>query len=107
MDICFLLNSILKGTGLSAELAHSIEDAKTIIHSCKPSLIFLDNHLPDGLGLDFIAYIKEHFPLSRIAMMTAYDSDTDRNQALTNGCHYFVSKPFTRNVILDILNTHH
>ena len=43
-----------------------------------PSILFLDNHLPDGFGLDFIKYVKSVYPKVKIVMITAHDGLAER-----------------------------
>ena len=59
-----------------------------------PSIIFLDNHLPDGYGSDFITTVKDINPDATIVMITAFDSQEDIDIALSRGADYFISKPF-------------
>ena len=98
-DICFLLNSILKKINFTAETVNSIAAANTLLLSYHPSIIFLDNHLPDGLGVEFIETIKIKNPEAKIIMITAHDSSTDRNLAYSQGVSDFIGKPFTKEAI--------
>ena len=99
MDICFLLSSILQHKNLDASFVHSIKDAKKILEEDKPSVIFLDNHLPDGYGISFAEEIKQKHPEAKIVMITAHDAKPDRNEAFKNGVDHFIGKPFTRDVV--------
>lgn len=62
-------------------------------------MFFLDNHLPDGLGIDFVDYIKTNYPTTKIVMITAYDTITDKQQAISKGVDFFIGKPFTKDAI--------
>lgn len=95
-DICFLLNIILKGNEIDLEHVNTLAQAKIFLKENTPSLVFLDNSLPDGRGSDFIAFIKEAYPEVKIVMITAYHSDAEREKALSNGADLFLDKPFTR-----------
>ncbi len=55
--------------------------------------------MPDGLGMNYIGYIKKHFPSSKIVMITAHDTAADRSKALSEGADFFIGKPFTRETI--------
>jgi DNA-binding response OmpR family regulator len=59
-----------------------------------PTILLLDNHLPDGLGMDFALEIKKDYPGLKIIMITAHDTPTDRSNAEKNGIDFFLSKPF-------------
>ena len=58
-DICFLFSRILRGRNLQSGYASNLAEATSSIREDPPSLVFLDNSLPDGQGVDFIPYLKE------------------------------------------------
>ena len=99
IDICYLLSSILKNKDVHPEYVNSLSEATAALEKSTPSIIFLDNHLPDGMGIDFIRYIKKNFPEAKIVMITAYDNSSDRNKALQLGADGFIGKPFSRDII--------
>ena len=103
-DICYLLSTLLKQRNLDTEYVNSLSDAAIALKKETPELIFLDNHLPDGMGMNFIEYIKLHYPVAKIIMITAHDTPTDRQQALTEGVDSFIAKPFTREVIYNTID---
>jgi len=103
LDICYLLSGILKQKKLSASYVNTLSDAEVALRNDPPALLFLDNHLPDGLGLDFIQHIKNNYPLTKIVMITAHDSAAERKRAYTEGVDLFLSKPFTREMINNTL----
>lgn len=98
-DICYLLGSLLKKKHFDMDYVFSLKEAKAMLYTNDPSIIFLDNHLPDGLGINFIGYIKSTHPLTKIVMITAQDTAADRKLALSAGADYFLSKPFTKEII--------
>ena len=98
-DICYLLSTLLKQKNLEAEYVNTLTDAAVALKKMIPEIVFLDNHLPDGLGMNFIEYIKNHYPKIKIVMITAHDTVADRQKALNEGVDYFISKPFTRDMI--------
>jgi DNA-binding response OmpR family regulator len=61
--------------------------------------LFLDNHLPDGRGMDLIRWVKKLNPETKIIMITAHDSLEDRRRAYEEGVDFFIAKPFTKNLI--------
>jgi len=108
VDVCFLLSSILKNKDFQANYVNTISEARKVLLSEFPSVIFLDNHLPDGFGINFIKEIKRIVPQSKIVMITAYDTKADKEKAFMEGVDQFIGKPFTRenifNAIENILN---
>jgi len=81
-----------------------LEDAKIALKNNTPPIIFLDNHLPDGLGIDFISYVKTNYPNTKIIMITAHDTPEDRTKAVQQGVDMFLGKPFTKDAITMALN---
>jgi two-component system, OmpR family, response regulator len=105
IDICYLLSSILKQKDIRTVFASSLSEADKIIeHSEEFSFIFLDNHLPDGLGVNHIRHLKKICPLCKIIMITAHDNQTDREKASHEGADYFIGKPFSRELILTAID---
>ncbi len=94
-DICFLLSRILRNNNLNVQFVNSITEGKSSLSKLNPSLLFLDNHLPDGFGVDFISYVKREHPNTKIVMVTAHDTTEDRVKALKEGADIFISKPFS------------
>ncbi len=99
MDICFLLSNIIRSKKLQASYVNSLADALPVLERLQPDMIFLDNHLPDGLGVDFIKQIKEFYPKMKVVMITAYDNLSERTKAFNNGADIFITKPFNKEII--------
>jgi two-component system OmpR family response regulator len=99
IDVCYLLSTILKHKNLQANYVNSIKEAKRVLMEESPSIIFLDNHLPDGFGINFIEEIKKLHPLVKIVMITAHDTPNDKDKAYLEGVDQFIGKPFTRDTI--------
>ena len=98
-DICYLLSTLLKQRNLDADYVNTLSDAAVALKKEVPEIIFLDNHLPDGLGMNFISYVKQHYPNTKIVMITAHDTAADRQKAMNTGADFFIGKPFTRDLI--------
>jgi two-component system OmpR family response regulator len=98
-DLCYLLTIVLKQNNVPSACAYSIKEARETLKNIKPSIIFLDNHLPDGIGSDFIQQAKAIFPSAKIIMITAHDSPAEINEAFQRGADYFISKPFNSSTI--------
>ena len=102
-DICYLLGSLLKKRDIDASYVNTLRDAANILESTDPQIIFLDNHLPDGLGVNFIGFIKRCHPLTKIIMITAHDTATDVKKAYKEGVDYFIGKPFSKESINNVV----
>jgi DNA-binding response OmpR family regulator len=100
-DICYLLSNILKQKNIDSCFAESLAAIEKILESDQDfSVIFLDNHLPDGLGLKSIKNLKNRLPDSIIVMITAQDSNANRKKAEEDGIDFFLGKPFSKEDIL-------
>ena len=106
-DICYLLSSILRQKNVQATFTGSLTEAnKFLDREAAPPIIFLDNHLPDGLGMNYVSKLKKKYPLTKVVMITAHDNISDRENALLKGVDIFIGKPFSRESVykaLDIL----
>jgi two-component system OmpR family response regulator len=94
-DMCLLIDLILNSKEISINHVKSLNAAKEYLQTEQPALILLDNRLPDGLGLDFIAFIKKNYPAIKIIMISGVDLAA-QDIALENGADNFLAKPFTR-----------
>ena len=103
-DICYSLSRTLSKRAFITATSNSIAEAELQIKSNIPNILLLDNHLPDGLGIDFARKISHRYPEIRIIMITAHDSPEDRFKAFSNGIDFFLSKPFTINQINHIVD---
>ena len=99
IDICYLLSGILRNKSIQSSYVNSLGEAIEKLKQFEPEIIFLDNHLPDGMGVDFISKLKQQHPAAKIIMITAYDTPADRRRALVEGADLFIAKPFSREVI--------
>ena len=94
-DICLLLELLLAGRKTVIDHVHTLRDAKEFLERERPTLVLLDNRLPDGLGIDFIGYLKQEYPQIKIIMITGVDGMAE-DAVLATGADRFISKPFTQ-----------
>ena len=102
IDICYLLSGILRNKNIQPNYVNTLGDAVPALEKYHPEIVFLDNHLPDGMGVDLIKDIKLILPDAKLVMITAYDTATDRTRAISEGVDFFISKPFSRDTIYQI-----
>ncbi|MFT3936014.1 MAG: response regulator [Chitinophagaceae bacterium] len=103
-ELCMLMELVLE-KHFRARSIHQLETALHLIEQLKPDYIFLDNHLPDGKGIDFIKKMIDAWPQTKIVMMTAHDEKKLNEKAIEEGASYFLHKPFNRNNIENIINS--
>lgn len=103
-DICFMLGEVFKKKNFSVNSAYNLHEAKIAVNIYNPSIIVLDNTLPDGRGVDFIFYIEQNCPESKIILITG-DYDTNDDEYTANGHAKFIRKPFTLDKFRSVLET--
>lgn len=94
-DIALLLELLLDSKNMVVDHARNLGDARDFLEKETPELILLDNRLPDGLGIDFIGYVKLQYPQIKIIMISGVDPAAE-DAALATGADKFLCKPFTK-----------
>lgn len=102
-DICFLLMEILHKKNLHNFSVNNLADAMLFLQSYDPAVIFLDNKLSDGLGVDYIRLFKQQHPAATVIMLTAHDNF--REKAIQEGADHFITKPFSKDAILKVIES--
>lgn len=106
-EMCLLLNILLDDKSMEIDHVQTLSKAEEYLLREKPSLILLDNRLPDGYGLDFISFLKKEHPSVKIIMISGLDAAAE-DVALENGADIFLEKPFSkaqlRNSVHTLLN---
>jgi two-component system, OmpR family, response regulator len=93
-DMRLLLEIILNSDTVKVTHAKNLFDAMQSLKQEEPSLVLLDNRLPDGFGVDFIKYIKFNYPGIKIILITGIDTAVEEF-ALEAGADTFLCKPFS------------
>lgn len=107
LDIHALLRFYFKKNGIETFHATTIQEAKSKISLTKPSIILLDNQLPDGTGIEIIPFLKEKAPKAMIIATTAYLPAPSRKLALEYGADFFLEKPFSCDQIKNLCMNYH
>lgn len=94
-DMCLLLNILLTGKEMELDHVKNLSAAEEYLQKEQPSVIILDNKLPDGFGIDFISVLKKNYPSIKIIMISGFDASA-KDVALESGADVFLEKPFTR-----------
>jgi DNA-binding response OmpR family regulator len=64
-EMGLLLNMMLNENKFELDYVNNLLSADEYLQKEEPSVIILDNKLPDGFGVDFISYIKKKYSLLR------------------------------------------
>jgi len=102
-QIGLVLNMILSDRNFDLDYVSSLLDAQEYLEKHNPSVVILDNKLPDGFGVDFISYIKKKYPSIKIIMISGFS--TARDVALENGADMFLEKPFSMDNVNQAIDT--
>lgn len=103
-DMCLLLNLILTGKELELDHVKTISAAADYLKKQQPDAVLLDNKLPDGFGVDFISYLRHHYPAVKVIMISGYDGAA-KDVAIHNGADVYLEKPFTKEQIYQAIQS--
>ncbi len=103
-DLGELLATILETRKIHALTVQTLWEAEEYLAYMKPSVIFLDNSFPEGLGINLIRNIKSTDKEIKIIMMTADSSSWIKQKAMDEGINYFLEKPFSEKIINSVLD---
>jgi DNA-binding response OmpR family regulator len=100
-DLCIMLKNFLERQSYVTEFAHTIKDGLELVAAFQPNLIFLDNNLPDGFGVNHIATIKSSSKGSKVVVISAMTPSRDESAKI--GVNAFIEKPISMAKIKNIL----
>ena len=72
IDFCLLLKSYLSKLRYEVYYSNSLNEGVEQAKKINPSIIFLDNNLPDGLGWELAVYFLEQYPEAQLNLISAY-----------------------------------
>lgn len=89
----------LKKAGYEVCSCETILKAKELMIEKLPEIIICDINLPDGNGLDYIAWVRLQYS-AYIICLTALDQEVDLVMGYEAGADDYVTKPFSLSVLL-------
>ncbi|MFT7372524.1 MAG: two-component system response regulator PilR (NtrC family) [Oleiphilaceae bacterium] len=104
-DIRELLEITLIRMGINTSSAASVAEAKLKLAEQNFQLCLTDMNLPDGNGIDLVAFIQQNYPDIPVAMITAYGSVETAISALKAGAFDFISKPVDLRHLRNMVST--
>jgi DNA-binding NtrC family response regulator len=103
--LCSLLSTMVHTKAAKVECAHSIAESESIIKPDHiPEVVFLDQWLPDGSGIDYAGQLKALDKKIKIIMVTGDDDPSLRSRALAEELFGFLEKPFSFLKISELLD---
>lgn len=94
-SISGLVKVALEMNGLRFKAFTTVDSFIRELSSERPDVALLDIMLPDGSGLDALAFIKEKYPDVSCIMLSALSKEEDKVNGLNMGADDYVSKPFS------------
>jgi two-component system, LuxR family, response regulator FixJ len=94
---------LLESADLESMVYSSVEEFLEAWDQNQNDTLILDIHMPGLNGCDLLKYMEEmriHLP---VVVITAYDEDENRQQALNYGALAYLIKPVDGGVLLDLL----
>jgi len=88
-----LLRITLTRMNIECSCVENLHTAKQLLKKQQFNICLTDMRLPDGNGLDFVAFVQEHHPNMPIAVITAHGNMESAIQALKSGAFDFLTKP--------------
>jgi two-component system response regulator PilR (NtrC family) len=104
-SIFLVLDLMLQDKEIHSVHADSLAETKAVIEKISPEIIFVDNWLPDGSGIEFIPVLRQKFSNALIITMTAQSTAENKNLSFINGSDIFIEKPFAMNDIYKSLSS--
>jgi signal transduction histidine kinase/CheY-like chemotaxis protein len=102
---CYYLEELFKQMGIQTITANNGSEAmKKFRESKNLDLILMDIRLPDINGLELTKIIKRENPSITVIAQTAYAASLDRTECLKAGCDDFISKPLSKNRLIEIVS---
>jgi two-component system response regulator PilR (NtrC family) len=92
-DLRELVGITLARMGVATLEAHDLATARRLLEQDGIDLCLTDMRLPDGDGLELVAWMQRHAPAVPVAVITAHGSVEAAVQALKSGAFDFVAKP--------------
>ncbi len=88
------LKKAFEKQGFETRTALNLAELQKLLANEIPTLIFLDQCLPDGNGLDMLPVILKQAPRCRVIMMTAFGDSGLVVKAIQEGAYNYLDKPF-------------
>ena len=104
-DLLELVSLTLSRMNLKTRTAPDLEGARRLLKTERFDLCLTDMRLPDGDGLDLVAWIQENRPSVPVAVITAHGNVESAVRALKLGAFDFISKPLDLGVLRKIVGS--
>ena len=95
-DMAYFIECVIKKSAMYRFLgnATTAREGRIMIAALKPDIVFLDNYLPDGTGLELIQFLRADFPTTDVIFITAANDIHTIKTAVRYGAYDYLVKPF-------------
>jgi two-component system response regulator PilR (NtrC family) len=104
-DLLELVSLTLGRMSLRTRTAGDLDGARRLLKAERFDLCLTDMRLPDGDGLDLVAWIQEHRASVPVAVITAHGNVESAVRALKLGAFDFVSKPLDLGILRKLVGS--
>jgi two-component system, NtrC family, response regulator PilR len=104
-DLLELVSLTLSRMNLKTRTAADLNSARKLLKSERFDLCLTDMRLPDGDGLDLVAWMQENRTKVPVAVITAHGNVESAVRALKLGAFDFVSKPLDLGVLRKLVGS--
>src|SRR6202012_4191316 len=104
-DLLQLVSLTLSRRNLEARTAADVTTARRLLKAERFDLCLTDMRLPDGDGLDLVAWIQQNRADLPVAVITAHGNVESAVRALKLGAFDFVSKPLDLGVLRKLVGS--
>jgi two-component system response regulator PilR (NtrC family) len=104
-DLLELVSLTLGRMSLETRTASDLASARSLLATQHFDLCLTDMRLPDGDGLDLVAWIQANCAATPVAVITAHGNVESAVRALKAGAFDFVSKPLDLGVLRKLVGT--
>ncbi|HTL19934.1 MAG TPA: sigma-54 dependent transcriptional regulator [Steroidobacteraceae bacterium] len=104
-DLLELVSLTLGRMSLRTRTAGDLDAARRLLKAERFDLCLTDMRLPDGDGLDLVAWIQEHRASVPVAVITAHGNVESAVRALKLGAFDFVSKPLDLGILRKLVGS--
>jgi len=94
----------LSKAGHTVSLADTAERALDIMRTQDVDVVLTDLMMPGMGGMELLAEVRRHWPLTQVVMMTGHGTVERAVEAMRLGAHDFVIKPIAKAELLAILD---
>ncbi len=104
-DLLELVSLTLSRMSFRTRTAADLDAARRLLKTERFDLCLTDMRLPDGDGLDLVAWIQQNRPAVPVAVITAHGNVESAVRALKLGAFDFVSKPLDLGILRKLVGS--